>query len=73
MAASVQENRWFDVLSLSQLFDGAQKDFLPSVVPTTVWKAETQIPNDLQFAQHSIHLTLLYKLRYKKKNYKSLQ
>lgn len=73
MAASVQENRWFDVPFLSQLFDGAQKDFLPNVAPTTMWKVETQIPNDLQFSQHSIHLALLYKLQYKKKNYKSLQ
>ena len=70
MAASVHEDRWFDVPSLPQLVDGAQERKVPSV---WLYPPEAQIPDGLQFAKHDIHPILLYKLQYKKKNYTSLQ
>lgn len=70
MAASVHEDRWFDVPSLPQLFDGAQERRVP---PVWLQPPETQIPDGLQFAKHIIHPILLYKLQYKKKNSKSVR
>lgn len=68
MAASVHEDRWFDVPSLPQLLDGAyERTLSPLWLQPPCGGQRPRFQNGLQFAKHYIRLILLYKLQDKEK------